>query len=128
MTYDFEPLMPVLGRDHDEHHWELNLFSYIDTDDVYMYHCISNKYKQCIPYQEHMAYLINSTQEPDFKDTLHVGMLVAASIDGETWYPAVITSVDVMYDSTIGRDVYEVESLGGCYSVPFIDNYQKHFK
>lgn len=129
MKYDLKPLMPILGRDTPMEPWRLDLFSHCNEDSVlYRYYGIRSYYSECIPYNDNMAHLINAVKEPELEDMIYVGMLVAASKDGKTWYPAVITSIDIEYDSTVGRNVYEVESLGGYYLVPFIDTYQKHFK
>ena len=129
MKYDLKPLMPILGRDTPIEPWRLDLFSHYNKDSVlYNYYGIRSYYSECIPYNDNMAHLINTVKEPELKDTIYVGMPVAASKDGEIWYPAIITSTDVVYDSTVGRDVYEVESLGGYYLVPFIDYHYNHFK
>ena len=129
MKYDLKPLMPILGRDTPMEPWRLDLFSHYNKDSVlYRYYGIRSYYSECIPYNDNMAHLINAIKEPKLEDMVYVGMLVAASRDGETWYPAIIKNAIPTYDSTIDKNTYEVESLSGFYRVPFIDYHCNHFK
>ena len=50
------------GRDNDKTEWEINFFSRYNEKEVYSYHCLSDSYRQCIPYEgnEHLL----GTTEP----------------------------------------------------------------
>ena len=60
--YPFKPFDKVLGRDNDKTEWEINFFSRYNEKEVYSYHCLSDSYRQCIPYEgnEHLL----GTTEP----------------------------------------------------------------
>ena len=50
--YGFGPFDKVLARDCDDEPWRPELFSYVrEFDNYYIYQCIGNKYRQCIPYE-----------------------------------------------------------------------------
>ena len=60
--YPFKPFDKVLVRDSDTQSWGANLFSYYDaSDDYYPYVCLSCRFGQCIPYNEHTAHLLGTT-------------------------------------------------------------------
>lgn len=46
---DFKPFDKVLVRDGIDQSWEIDLFSRFDTADDYVYHCLENYWKMCIP-------------------------------------------------------------------------------
>ena len=61
--YKFKPFDQVITRDENEETWVANLFSHYSQDEKYPYHCIDNRYKQCLPYNEETAHLIGTTEE-----------------------------------------------------------------
>ena len=63
--YPFKPFDKVLGRDNDKTEWEINFFSRYNEKEVYSYHCLSDSYRQCIPYEgnEHLLGTTNHTRK-----------------------------------------------------------------
>lgn len=57
----FEPFDKVLVRDDDEKKWRASLFAYYDENAKYPYVCIPYVHTQCIPYNEHTAHLLGTT-------------------------------------------------------------------
>lgn len=52
----------VLVRDDDTHEWKINIFSHYDSSDKKKpFVCLCCRFKQCIPYNEHTAHLLNTT-------------------------------------------------------------------
>ena len=56
-----KPFDKVLVRDTDEQAWCANYFSHYKNDPDYFYVCINGSYHYCIPYNEHTAYLLGTT-------------------------------------------------------------------
>ena len=57
----FKPFDKVLARDDDKHIWRANYFSHYKNDYEYPYCCINGFYRYCIPYNEHTAHLLGTT-------------------------------------------------------------------
>lgn len=57
----FKPFDKVLARDDDKHIWRANYFSHYSNDYDYPYCCINGFYRYCIPYNEHTAHLLGTT-------------------------------------------------------------------
>ena len=57
----FKPFDKVLVRDTDEQAWCANYFSHYKNDPEYFYVCINGIYHYCIPYNEHTAHLLGTT-------------------------------------------------------------------
>ena len=60
-TCPFKPFDKVLVRDDDKHIWRANYFSHYSNDYEYPYCCINGFYRYCIPYNEHTAHLLGTT-------------------------------------------------------------------
>lgn len=61
-TSNIKPFDKVLVRDDDTHEWKINIFSHYDSSDKKMpFVCLDCRFKQCIPYNEHTAHLLNTT-------------------------------------------------------------------
>lgn len=60
-TCPFMPFDKVLVRDTDEQAWCANYFSHYKNDPDYFYVCINGIYHYCIPYNEHTAHLLGTT-------------------------------------------------------------------
>lgn len=60
-TCPFKPFDKVLVRDTDEQAWCANYFSHYKNDPNYFYSCINGIYHYCIPYNEHTAHLLGTT-------------------------------------------------------------------
>ena len=58
-----QPFDRVLGRDHQSHLWEFDLYSHKDASKVHPYRCIINPYKYCIPYNDDTKHLIGTPGE-----------------------------------------------------------------
>ena len=57
----FKPFDKVLARDDDKHIWRADYFSHYKNDYEYPYCCINGFYRYCIPYNEHTAHLLGTT-------------------------------------------------------------------
>lgn len=57
----FMPFDKVLVRDTNEQAWCANYFSHYKNDPDYFYVCINGSYHYCIPYNEHTAHLLGTT-------------------------------------------------------------------
>lgn len=58
----FKPFDKVLVRDEEEDLWYANFFAHYNEDDKYYpYSCIGTHYRYCIPYNEHTAHLLGTT-------------------------------------------------------------------
>ena len=62
--YQFKPFDKVLVRDSDDEPWDIDLFSCIRHDDYCKYICLSDIWKQCIPYEGN-GHLLNTTNNPE---------------------------------------------------------------
>ena len=60
-TCPLKPFDKVLVRDTDEQAWCANYFSHYKNDPDYIYVCINGSYHYCIPYNEHTAHLLGTT-------------------------------------------------------------------
>lgn len=60
-TCPFKPFDKVLVRDTDEQVWCANYFSHYKNDPDYFYVCVNGIYHYCIPYNEHTAHLLGTT-------------------------------------------------------------------
>lgn len=60
-TCSFMPFDKVLVRDTEEQTWCANYFSHYKNDPYYFYVCINGIYHYCIPYNEHTAHLLGTT-------------------------------------------------------------------
>lgn len=60
-TCPFKPFDKVLVRDDDEKKWRASLFAYYDENSKLPYVCIPYVHTQCIPYNEHTAHLLGTT-------------------------------------------------------------------
>lgn len=58
----FKPFDKVLARDDDKHIWRANYFSHYSNDYEYPYCCINGFYRYCIPYNEHTAHLLGTSE------------------------------------------------------------------
>lgn len=58
----FKPFDKVLVRDEEEDLWYANFFSHYNEDKkCYPYSCTDSSYRYCIPYNEHTAHLLGTT-------------------------------------------------------------------
>lgn len=57
----FKPFDKVLVRNHEDLVWFANFFSHYKNNNGYHYCCIDNSYRYCIPYNEHTAHLLGTT-------------------------------------------------------------------
>lgn len=58
----FKPFDKVLVRDNEGQFWNANYFSHYEGNkEDYPYACIDNYYRYCIPYNEHTAHLLGTT-------------------------------------------------------------------
>ena len=53
----------VLGRDCDNRIWKCNLFSHMNEQDSFLYKCVGNAYRYCIPYNDDTKHLVGTTEE-----------------------------------------------------------------
>lgn len=61
-TCPFKPFKKVLVRDCEGQLWNANYFSHYEGNkEDYPYACIDNYYRYCIPYNEHTAHLLGTT-------------------------------------------------------------------
>lgn len=58
---EFKPFDKVLVRDGDRDKWKCDLFSHKTEFNSFQYMCVSDSYKYCIPYNEHTARLLGTT-------------------------------------------------------------------
>lgn len=58
--YPFKPFDKVLVRDRDDDPWVIDLFSYYKMKSI-VYVCMRSSWVQCIPYNEHTAHLIGTS-------------------------------------------------------------------
>lgn len=64
----FKPFDKVLVRDEDIYPWNCELFNrYAPYDKFYIFYCLNNACKQCIPYNEETAHLVGTTDAPPEK-------------------------------------------------------------
>lgn len=63
---EFKPFDKVLVRNESNEKWSINLFSYYDEkDNYYPYVCLSNHYKECIPYGNYNRHILGTTINPN---------------------------------------------------------------
>ena len=92
----FEPFQKVLVRDNDIAYWGIDFFEdYAETLE-HPYICLTNSYKQCLPYNDETKHLLGTDNsptppEPEFRWGDHVEVR-----DDETasWRKAVFLSVN----------------------------------
>lgn len=60
-TCPFKPFDKVLVRNYDNTVWFANYFSHYKDNNGYHYACIDDSYIFCIPYNEHTAHLLGTT-------------------------------------------------------------------
>lgn len=71
---ELKPFDKVLARDEDDKSWEIDIFGrYEENERVYPYRCISEHYRQCIPYEGN-EFLLGTTLSP--KPELNDGDIV----------------------------------------------------
>lgn len=58
----FKPFDKVLARDDNKHIWRANYFSHYSNDYEYPYCCMNGFYRYCIPYNEHTAHLLGTSE------------------------------------------------------------------
>ena len=60
--FKFKPFDQVLVRDEDDECWRIEIYSYFQNDEIsgYNHVCLTQAYKQCIPYNENTAHLFNT--------------------------------------------------------------------
>ena len=59
-----KPFAKVLTRDYDNETWEIDIFGRYDKGDpAFPYHCVNERYKQCIPYEGNES-LLGTTTSP----------------------------------------------------------------
>lgn len=58
---EFKPFDKVLVRDNYSEKWSINFFSHMKNEDEY-YYCLSQYWKQCIPYNDQTAHLLGTTE------------------------------------------------------------------
>lgn len=57
----------VLVRDSNEIKWKIDFFSHCHESKYFLYKCIGNSYKYCIPYNDETKHLVGTKEEaPDF--------------------------------------------------------------
>ena len=56
----FKPFDKVLVRDDNECVWKADFYSHYKGDINFCYVCIGDAYRQCIPYNEETAHLVNT--------------------------------------------------------------------
>ena len=58
-----KPFNRVLVRDSYDTKWECNIFSHMCDNNGYPYHCMSDIFKLCIPYNNDTKHLVGTTDE-----------------------------------------------------------------
>ena len=58
--YTLKSFDKVLVRDSDLSAWQIEQFSHYDIDEICPYVCLTDSWKQCIPYNEETAYLLGT--------------------------------------------------------------------
>ena len=58
-----KPFDRVLGRDCDNRIWKCNLFSHMNEQDSFLYKCVGDAYRYCIPYNDETKHLVGTTEE-----------------------------------------------------------------
>ncbi len=63
--YNLQPFDKVLVRDEKCQYWDVDIFSYRDSEeDDYSFHCLGGKkYDQCIPYNDETKYLLGTSYD-----------------------------------------------------------------
>lgn len=58
-----KPFDKVIGRDSVSSKWECDLFSHIAESTNYLYRCIGNYHRLCIPYNDDTKHLVGTKEE-----------------------------------------------------------------
>ena len=53
----------VLVRDYLDDTWKVDFYSHKQESDAYLYECVGNQYKHCIPYNEDTKHLVSTKEE-----------------------------------------------------------------
>ena len=62
--HEFKPFDRVLVRDEPDDYWQANLFACMNgKDPIYQFACVSEVWKQCIPYNEKTAHLLGTNDD-----------------------------------------------------------------
>lgn len=113
-----KPFDKVLVRDEDDESWEIDIFGRYEEDEhVYPYRCISEHYRQCIPYEGNES-LLGTTRspEPEFNDGDPV--IVWNNYNPNYKYVKVFKcKVDKMYRTYLFDNECQYESWDNC--IPF---------
>ena len=120
---ELKPFDKVLVRDNDGEFWEINIFGrYVESDPVFPYVCINERYKQCIPYEDNESLLGTTTSpkpEYEFKDGDPV--IVWNNFNPSYKYVKVFKcKVDKRYRTYLHDDRCQYESWDNC--IPFKTN------
>lgn len=120
---ELKPFDKVLVRDNDGEFWEINIFGrYVESDPVFPYICINERYKQCIPYEGNESLLGTTTSpkpEYEFKDGDPV--IVWNNFNPSYKYVKVFKcKVDKRYRTYLHDDRCQYESWDNC--TPFKTN------
>ena len=118
-----KPFDKVLVRDNNGEFWEINIFGrYVESDPVFPYICINERYKQCIPYEGNESLLGTTTSpkpEYEFKDGDPV--IVWNNFKPSYKYVKVFKcKVDKRYRTYLHDDRCQYESWDNC--IPFKTN------
>lgn len=115
---ELKPFDKVLARDEDDESWEIDIFGRYEEDEhVYPYRCISEHYRQCIPYEGN-EHLLGTTRSP--KPELNDGdtVVVWNNLNPSYRYIKVFKcKVGKMYRTYLHDDRCEYESWDNC--IPF---------
>lgn len=87
----FEPFQRVLVRNDDIAYWGIDFFEEYAETLEYPYVCLTNSYKQCLPYNDETKHLLGTDNsptppEPEFRWGDHVEAKLA---DGYVWEKAI---------------------------------------
>lgn len=115
-----KPFDKVLVRDENGEIWEIDIFGRYEEDDhVYPYRCISERYRQCIPYEGNES-LLGTTTTPEPKYEFNDGnpVIVWNNYNPNYKYVKVFKcKVDKMYRTYLFDDECQYESWDNC--IPF---------
>lgn len=67
--YEFEPFEKVLCRDYEDSVWDVDFFGFKvknETETSFIYRCVGNIYKYCIPYEGN-EHLLGTSKDPEEK-------------------------------------------------------------
>lgn len=66
--FDYNNLYPyqkILVRDSDDWIWKLDFFSHMQLDEEYIFGCVGDDYRQCIPYTDDTKNLLGTKNKPN---------------------------------------------------------------